>query len=184
MPSGQKSVACWSHDGSYLGDIGLKTNTQDEILIKPGNAETGFAQVTFNTRSLEVGETIEFTYENNNLFGEDEENNKAAIKMLQIDGLNHGKIQRISTHELLIEISCFTLEIENVDGFVNLRRLSIPSAYRSTIGVLRTHGLLGQTWQLKRYKGTVKEIEGDVDDYVVEDGIFGNDFIFNRLSYF
>jgi hypothetical protein len=183
MPSGQRSVACWSHDGSYLGDIGLKTNAQDEILIKPGDAETGFAQVTFNNRSLEVGETIEFTYENNNLFGEDEENNRAADKMLQIDGLNRGKIQRISTHEILIEVSCFSMEIENVDAFVNVRRLSIPSAYRSTIGVLRTHGLLGQTWQLKRYKGMVKEIEGDVDDYVVEDGLFGNSFIFNRLSY-
>jgi hypothetical protein len=187
LPSGRKSAACWSHDGSYLGDLGMKTNSGDEIVIHPGTAANGFKDVTFNNRSLVIGETVEFTYKNEDLFGSStstiaKKDSVANNVLSKIPGLNQGKIQQISTHELSIEVSCFKMEIENVDGFVNIRRLSVPAEYQNALRLLRTHGLLGQTWQLKEYKGSVKEIEGEVDDYVVEDGLFGNDFLFNQYA--
>jgi len=70
--------------------------------------------------------------------------------------------------------------IENNDGFVNLRHVSVPS---TSWGKLASHGLLGQTWQNKRYGGKIKEIEGDVDDYLIEDDdMFGDAFMYNRFN--
>jgi hypothetical protein len=168
LPSGQKSAACWAHDGSYLGQLGMKTNMEDKVFIGSGSAANGFDKVTFNNRSIAVGETVELQFKSMEF-----DNNEILV----------GKLYRISTHELSIQISAFTMEIENVDSFVNIRRLSVISSYssRTALSELKTHGLLGQTWQLKQYMGSVKEIEGEVDDYVVEDGIFGNNFIFNRF---
>jgi len=48
---------------------------------------------------------------------------------------------------------------------------------------LSSHGLLGQTWQNKRYSSSLKVIQGEVDDYVVaDDDIFGTQFLYNQFS--
>lgn len=57
MPStGRKSTACWTHAGSYLGEVGLKYGA-DQIFIVSGPASTGFAAVTVNGKQLSVGES-------------------------------------------------------------------------------------------------------------------------------
>jgi len=40
------------------------------------------------------------------------------------------------------------------------------------------HGLIGQTWLNNVYAGN-REYEGEVSDYLVQDGIWGHDFNFN-----
>ena len=85
-----------------------------------------------------------------------------------------------NSHELTIKAGHFNLIIENNDGFVNLRQVSVPS---SSWSKLASHGLLGQTYQNKRYSGKIKEIEGDVDDYLVDDDdMFGDVFLYNRFN--
>jgi len=63
MPStGRKSSACWSHQGSYLGEIGLKVGA-DQIFVSSGPASVGFAAVTVNGKQMAVGEstsTVQF----------------------------------------------------------------------------------------------------------------------------
>jgi len=70
--------------------------------------------------------------------------------------------------------------VENNDGFVNLRSVSVPAASWTKLG---SHGLLGQTWQNRRYDGKIKDIEGDVDDYLIEDDdLFGTSFLYNKFT--
>jgi len=60
MPStGRKSSACWSHAGSYLGEIGLKAGN-DQIFVASGAAATGFSAVTVNGKQLSVGASTSF----------------------------------------------------------------------------------------------------------------------------
>lgn len=85
-----------------------------------------------------------------------------------------------STHEITLSFGAWTIEVENVDMFVNLRSVRVSSASWSS---LASHGLLGQTWSNKKYSGSVTAIEGEVDDYMVaENTVFGNSFIFNKMQ--
>jgi len=55
IPStGRKSTACWSHAGSYLGEIGLKYGN-DQVFVESGPASKGFTSVTVNGKQLSVG---------------------------------------------------------------------------------------------------------------------------------
>lgn len=147
LPStNRKATACWSHDGSYLSEIGILTSS-GAVYIEAGAASFGFKTVAFNMRSVAVGSTVNYL------------------------SLN-------STHELTLNLDKFNIQIENIDGFVNLRSVAV-----NHLNDLRSHGLLGQTWNTKKYDGPVPEIEGDVDDYVISEGnVFGSSFMYNRFS--
>ena len=160
MPStGKLSAACWSHPGSYLSELALKSIGGSQLHIVSGDAATGFASITLNGRTLAVGE-------------------KATLDF-GASGLT-GSVTLDNAFELSIHAGHFDLVIENNDGFVNLRHVSVPAASWSK---LASHGLLGQTWQNKRYSGKIKYIEGDVDDYLIEDdNLFGDAFLYNRFT--
>ena len=58
MPStGRKSSACWSHDGSYLTEIGLQVGN-DVFVIIAGAAAEGFATVSHNGKALKVHDAV------------------------------------------------------------------------------------------------------------------------------
>ena len=162
MPStGEKSVACWAHDGSYLADIGLMTDSGDRLYVESGTASAGFATVTLNGQPLEVqmGETIPLYFSvASGLFGHVTYNN---------------------THELTIQAGVWRIELENSDEFVNLRSVAV----HGKLAELSSHGLLGQTWRGKKWGGTVGAIEGKVGDYVVlEDDVWGTSFVYNKFQ--
>jgi hypothetical protein len=50
--NGRKAKGCWSHPGSYLGELGLKTRSGDKIHIVSGSA------VEVNGKALAVGDTV------------------------------------------------------------------------------------------------------------------------------
>jgi hypothetical protein len=159
MPStGKVSVACWSHPGSYLSELALKTSGSSQLSIVSGEASQGFSSVQLDGKSITVGSTVELSFTDSAMTGS-----------LTVD----------STHELTIRSGLFEVVVENNDGFVNLRSVYVSAANWPK---LAAHGLLGQTWQNKRYGGQVKEIEGEVDDYLVEDDdMFGDSFLFNKF---
>lgn len=150
--TGKRSVACWSHDGSYLGNLAVATATGEKILIESGDAATGFAVATVDGKPLVIDEIVSFS---------------------------KGSIVLNSTHEITIKIGPFEIEVENNNEFVNLRSVRVPTSEWHLLAVNGgVHGLLGQTWQNKRYSGKVKEIQGDVDDYVIENNdLFSHDFV-------
>ena len=160
MPStGKISSACWSHPGSYLSELALKTIGGSQLLIVSGEAATGFASITLDGEALPQGASAKLDFGNSGLTGS-----------VSVD----------NSHEVTIHAGHFDITLENNDGFVNLRHVSVPSASWSQ---LKSHGLLGQTWSNKRYSGKIKYIEGDVDDYLIEDdNMFGDAFLYNRFT--
>ena len=153
MPStGQHSQACWSHDGSYLSELAMRVKQTGEMVrVVAGTASKGFERVEVNGKRLAVGDTTPTS-----------------------------SVQLTSTHELVLTAGSFSIDVECVDGFVNLRsvRPTVP------FGRLRSHGLLGQTWSAQRHQSTLKVVEGEVDDYVLteDDGLFGTDFMYSRYD--
>jgi len=153
IPStGMRAGGCWSHPGSYLGDIALMTSDGNRLLIKSGSAKTGFLSVHYN--DINIG-----------------------------GGFNNSIVQLTSTHEITITLDLFIFKIENIDSFVNLASISLRSWSAALAYQMKTHGLLGQTWKNSLYKGSIPEIEGEVDDYVIlGQDMFGSDFVFNRFN--
>ena len=161
MPStGKQATTCWSHAGSYLGELAVKTSAGDRVHIVAGSAETGFSSVSMNLQPVKLESSSSLHYLNTNV--------------------PSGSLVYNNTHELTLVCSYFTLTVENIDGFLNIRSLAVlDGAWQR----LAAHGLLGQTWQWKRYSGKVKEIEGEVDDYVIDDDqLFGESFLFSRFE--
>ena len=161
MPStGKQASTCWSHAGSYLGELAVKTSAGDRVHIVAGSAVDGFSSVTVNGKPVAIDTATPLRYLHNNV--------------------PTGSLTYNNTHELTLTASLFTLTVENIDGFVNVRSLSVLDG---AWGRLAAHGLLGQTWQWKRYSGRVKEIEGEVDDYAIEgDDLWGERFLFSRFE--
>jgi len=88
---------------------------------------------------------------------------------------------RSSTHEIVLHLTSWTIEIENSDLFVNIRAIKVASA---SMTHLRSHGLIGQTWKRVSYPTSLKYIEGDVDDYLIlDDSVFGTNFVYNKYQH-
>jgi hypothetical protein len=141
----------------------LKTSGGNKLKIISGPAATGYAVVTLDDIALRVGSTASLTF---------------------ADG-SHGHVIYNSTHEITILAGAFEIEMENNDEFINMRSVRASTEMVSKLG---THGLLGQTWRNKRYSGKIREIEGEVDDYlvdeleeVVDNNLFSDAFLFNKF---
>ena len=160
MPSTrQRSSACWMHDGSYLADIGLMTDSGDQLYVESGDAVRGFASVTFNGVEIRVGVTV-------------------PLRFSAASGLS-GHITYDSSHELTVQAGVWRIELENSDSFVNLRSVMV----QAKLSELTSHGLLGQTWRAKSWGGQVPAVEGKVSDYVVwEDEVWGTSFVYNQFK--
>jgi len=149
---------CFTHPGTYLGELGLETAAGDRLYIQSGAATAGFAQITLNDREVQVGEHV-------------------ALKALE--GRSHGYVRLVSTHRVIVQAGNFWFEFTNSDMFVN-QRVAMIDAKQET-----SHGLLGQTWSTVIYDAaaTIPWIEGSVFDYAMADHqLFSHRFIFNRFQ--
>jgi len=148
---GQRQQNCFSHAGSYLGEIGIETAAGDKIELISGPAELGYTSVSVNGKPVEVG---------------------------QETNLNGAFISRNSTHLVTIQASVFSLELESSDLFINQQvRVNDWDL------VKKAHGMLGQTWSTKTYPNKIKHIEGQVDDYLVQEkDLFGSNYVYNRFD--
>ena len=156
---GASDVNCWSHPGSYLGEIGMMVSSGSEsdehrLLVRAGSHTHGFAQVSVDGRAVEVGSTVQ--------------------------PAKDVSIERVSTHQLAVSTAQFSFVLDNSDRFINQQvRLNVPLSHLTRDDV---HGLLGQTHRRTGSSG-IKVVEGDVDDYVVNEGhVFGTDFVYNRYN--
>jgi len=149
--NGVKAKGCFSHPGSYLGEIGLMTKAGERVKLVAGPASQGFHSITVNNANLRVGGIV-------NLNG-------------------GGFVSRNSTHLVSIQAGNFAFLFANSDLFIN-QHVSVVNWNHLT----GTHGLLGQTHTGKRYTGTVKDVEGEIEDYVITDrNLFGTKFLYNQF---
>jgi len=151
---GAKDVNCWSHPGSYLGEISFQAVVDGKLhaaLVQSGSAKKGFSGVQVDGKALKVGDKV--------AFGE-------------------FSVEVVSAFSVIVITESFQFELSNSDMFINQAlRVRVP------LSQLSAHGLIGQTHAAKTYATSIKYIEGEVDDYVIQDSdIFGNDFVFNRFQ--
>jgi len=173
------AMNCWSHPGSYFGAIGIQTADGNKILIEAGDWSKGFSKVEINNKNINIGD--------------DSEGNNSSSSIITIGGANSNNnnslvLTLIDRYLLSIQYSIWIFHIDNSDMFVNINRVEI-SSWSQLVSQIKPHGLLGQTWKRQGRKSQeagkqVKEvIEGDVDDYTINegDGMFGYDFIYNKF---
>ena len=156
---GKRDGNCWSHPGSYLGEIGMRVRSTDgsdehRLLVNAGDSKTGFAAVSVDGVAVSVGTAVQPA---------------ADIR-----------VERVSTHQLLVSTAQFSFVLDNSDMFINQAvRLNVPLSQLSRDSV---HGLLGQTHR-PAMGARVQVVEGEVDDYVVSEGdVFGTDCVYNRYN--
>ena len=151
IPStGHRSTICFSHPGSYLSAAGLTMASGTRVEVVAGAASEGFHRVEVDGQPLAVG---------------------AA------EGAGGAVWQ--STHEVRLTVGRWTLQLENSDGFLNLRSIVVSG----TLDSLSSHGLIGQTWAPTKHSGRISAIEGAVDDYLeTANDLFGSQFVFNRMQ--
>ena len=149
---------CYTHQGTYLGELALETAAGDKIYIQAGSATGGFEAVTLNEQELLVGE-------------------HHLLKALP--GRVQGYVRLLSSHRVVVQAGNFWFEFTNSDAFVN-QRVAMIDAKAET-----SHGLLGQTWSNVIYdaQAVIPWIEGSVFDYAMADHeLFSHKFIFNRFQ--
>ena len=146
---------CWSHPGSYIIEAGLQQRIANETIqlrIVAGSAQQGFSSVTLNGRALSV----------------------PSVETFSADNVNVVSIDYSRSHSIVINSPLFRYEFDNSDMFLNQGTMA-----NKQLNMLRTHGLLGQTWSAKSNGTEIPYVEGLVDDYLVTDGIFGKEFVYN-----
>ena len=156
-------IQCWSHPGSYLGELSVQTAQGVRLVLVPGSAKQGFVRV-----GLTAGQ----------------HNEEVAIDRVEPHSWRDLTVTRESSHHIQMQVGVFRLQLSSSDGFLNLDQVEVTDWDRLT-NELRSHGLLGQTWQkpAQGTEGAVKGIEGDVDDYAQQGGeLFGVDNAYNRFE--
>jgi len=104
----------------------------------------------------------------------------AAVEFNGTAGTTDMSYSQLSTHHLTVTLGSFTLYVDNSDGFVNLASVRPLRP----LSQLTAHGLLGQTHTRPSGKrsGLSGVIEGEVDDYVVDGGLWAVDAMYNRYG--
>ena len=149
---GKKQKGCFSHAGSYLGELGLKTSAGDRIRVQSGDAATGFAAISVNGKSLELGATL-----------------------LLAD--NMGSVSYNSTHLTSINIGNWAFAFENSDMFINQRVRVLDSRRLRSHGLLgQTWKEATYPNAVKFVQGAVD------DYVIRDGDIFGDNFVFNQYN--
>jgi len=182
---------CWSHSGSYFGSIGIQTSNSygnQKILIEAGDWSEGFSKVEINNKSVDISSISDIIDGKSSLsvitIGDNNVNNNNINNNNNKDSL---VLTLIDRYHLSIQYGIWIFHIDNSDMFVNINRVEVLS-WTSLVQSVQPHGLLGQTWKLLKGKECgkqVKEIAGEVDDYMIndgDDGMFGYDFVYNKFN--
>jgi hypothetical protein len=152
--NGQADSNCWSHPGSYLGEMSFQQVVDGKLhaaLITAGPAKSGFAGVQVDGRVVKVGQTVSY---------------------------GSFSVTARTAYSVSVQTEHFEFELTNSDMFINQALRSTIA-----LSKLQAHGLLGQTASLQTYPTAIKYIAGAVDDYTVADSdIYGNNFVYNLFQ--
>ena len=160
---GSPLFTCWSHPGSYLSELAVRTAAGDSVVVVAGAAEHGFVSVTVNGVTMSVGEMTSL---------------HRAVPNLDALSISYSGVRSVT----IANAGLYTLVVENSDGFVNLLRLEVTSV-RELRETVQSHGLLGQTWRSDQKGEDVRAVDGAVDDYAEETGnLLGCGFVYNQFE--
>ena len=166
----QQQANCWSHPGSYFGQLAFQTNQGVQLEIVAGAANKGIERLQLNGQDVLIA---------------------AGEQVVAGSGDSQLVVKVLSSHALSIETGNYQMQIDNSDMFLNLAALRVMDWGR-LIRTDQPHGLLGQSWTRRSRAGKLSKdglvnvkdvVEGDVDDYVVaEDSMLGTDFAYSKFD--
>jgi len=152
MINGKKQKGCWSHPGSYLGEIGLKTQSGDKVKLVSGPSDQGFAAVEFNGKPVQIGDSVIFS-----------------------DSI--GSVSFNSTYVVTLAVNGWTFVYENSDLYVNQQVFSPSLDELKSHGLLgQTWRTKTYNGQIKYIQGEVD------DYVIREKELFGDNFVFNMFN--
>jgi len=171
----RKGTACFSHPGNYFGSVGMKVRDEKQnvadLVVEAGSVLDGLRLVYNNATVPVSSSTMSF---------------------------GSYTIQHPNQFEVVLESDEFNIKVSNSDMFLN-QEVSIGSGLLSRIAeykkaiksgndaraseIIETlpHGILGQTWNTATYSNRWKHIQGQLYDYVINDGILGTEFKYNKF---
>ena len=160
---------CWTHRGSYLSSLAVRTSGGGSVALHSGPARSGFDSVVVSvvghdSRVLLIGETATVAA----LDGADTYNMTISFTTLRTVHIDHAGL--------------YSLTVENSDHFLNIIQLSVNNMRRLQTEV-QSHGLIGQTWNAHTKGEEVAAVAGVVDDYVESSGdLLGCAFVNNKFE--
>lgn len=252
---------CWTHPGTYLGEVGAAINVPGGSLSAESNAEQSEAEwedeeggseqlvtIVFTAGSWQRGLQLQvngqplvlnnasliYDLQRGDLRPADTEarvsgvlSGGAGAPLSMEDGASGGEnllgasavpettaaraaaasstrygLTFIDSHTVRLFTPEWEVRLSNSDGFFNqalscrlllqpllqradyappAKEAQLESAARA-LGIHLPHGLVGQTWRLRRYASRWRWIAGGPEEYAVADGLTGSDFYFNRFK--
>lgn len=155
---GHPLFVCWSHRGSYLAAVSVRLADGSTVMVEAGGASEGFADVIIGSdQTLSVGSNVTIG------------SGGMTISYTDI------------RHITISHAGLYTLTLQNSDQFINILALEVGDRTRLRNDI-QSHGLIGQTWRAGIKGKQVKEVEGMVDDYVVEGGLMGCEFVYSHMG--
>jgi len=184
------NTACWSHPGTYLGQIGVQFGTQ-QITFQSGAHSTGLI-VLVNGKPIVASDHVHNYQSVNNqtmnmVFKQNDEvvisTNGLYFKIVNSDyffnmdfGVRDASIIQKGAPHLVIRGEVCETESRSVQ---KTRTGTIQAKIKATYPDVPLHGLLGQTWRNAVFCG--RYFEGNVDDYVTG-SLFSNEHTFNYFK--
>ena len=157
-------TACFSHPGSYFGQLALRTAQGGRLLLTPGAAAAGYASVVLDGVAIDVSQP------------------HASTTIVSNDGSI--RLTIVDAWRVSITAGNYELQVDSSDHFVNIAAMRVLDWHTLT-NTLQPHGLLGQTWRRHPHSAAleVSEVEGSVDDYLeADDDMFGANTLYNRFG--
>lgn len=163
MMCDSKRTHPFTHAGTYLGSIGIKTGS-DRIFLEAGNCLEGMKNVTVNDIPLAIGHRVILA--------------KVAGRPDIVQ-----TIKREDKFTVKLQLAEISLTLVNSDSFFNQHvQLTSYGQYSSQTTM---HGLLGSTITNTTYvsaRGVNHYYEGTVSDYLIQDeNVFGDNFMYNKF---
>ena len=205
--TGLPLYVCWSHAGSYLSAVSVRLASGETLVVRAGGAAAGFAAVELGGAGGAGGvggagsaggvggaasaDGADGTGSTDGAGGAGSTDSTGSATTLTVGShttLPSGlTVDYHSLRQLTVRSAgLYQLTLQNSDGFVNLLQLAV-SGWSELVGSVQSHGLIGQTWRRRVAgggvgTGSIPHIEGEVDDYVVRDGLLGCDFMYSKMA--
>ena len=161
---------CWTHRGSYLSALAVRTSGGGSVVLSSGAARDGFASVSVSVNADNSGWLLSI--------GE-------SATLPVVDGSSVYECTVTFTDLRTVHIAragLYSLTVENSDHFLNILQLRVHDMDRLTQHV-QSHGLLGQSWNEHTKGLDVPAVAGYVDDYVEASGdLLGCHFVNNKFD--
>jgi len=145
----------WSHNGTYMGEFGIKFGGGSRLYVAPGPFVNGFAAVTLDGEAMPLS--------------------LAPVKVAE------GFTVTRTNHKVLVVTPVVRFTLVNSDRLINVEEASLLSSFSPD---LHLDGLLGQTadtkWKTQKSKHWKKHLE---EDHMLSvNDLFSDSFSRNKYS--